>query len=166
MSQAVLMSIRPEWVDKIFFRGKGIEVRKSRPQLEPPFKVYVYQTLPKRGDRNERDGRVVGEFECMGISQYPYGTDEAAHEFEKLAMLDRKKLWEYGECKPLYGWVIWNRVVYDKPKKLSEFHSRCPKEYCQDTCPRFRDKSCNISAGRLYPVPRPPQSWMYVEEIE
>lgn len=44
MSKAVLISIRPEWCDLIVRGKKTIEVRKTRPKLETPFKVYIYCT--------------------------------------------------------------------------------------------------------------------------
>ena len=45
--KAVLMSIRPQWCEKIFNGEKTVEVRKNAPKLETPFKVYVYCTAPK-----------------------------------------------------------------------------------------------------------------------
>lgn len=42
--KAILMSIRPEWCDLIIRGQKTIEVRKTRPKLETPFKVYIYCT--------------------------------------------------------------------------------------------------------------------------
>ena len=42
MAKAVLISIRPEWVNKIISREKTVEVRKTRPNLGTPFKVYIY----------------------------------------------------------------------------------------------------------------------------
>lgn len=45
--KAVLLSIRPNWCEKIFNGEKTIEVRKNAPKLETPFKVYVYCTAPK-----------------------------------------------------------------------------------------------------------------------
>lgn len=42
--KAVLLSIRPEWCDLIIREQKNIEVRKTRPKLETPFKVYIYCT--------------------------------------------------------------------------------------------------------------------------
>ena len=45
--KSILMSIRPEWCKKIFDGEKTIEVRKTRPKLEPPFEVLVYMTKPK-----------------------------------------------------------------------------------------------------------------------
>ena len=43
-NKAVLISIRPEWCDLIVRGKKTIEVRKTRPKLETPFKVYIYCT--------------------------------------------------------------------------------------------------------------------------
>lgn len=43
----ILMSIRPQWCEKIFNGSKSIEVRKTCPKLEPPFEVLVYCTMPK-----------------------------------------------------------------------------------------------------------------------
>ncbi len=42
--KAVLLSIRPEWCDLIVRGKKTIEVRKTRPKLETPFKAYIYCT--------------------------------------------------------------------------------------------------------------------------
>jgi predicted transcriptional regulator len=47
MSKAVLISIRPKWVEKIASGEKTIEVRKTRPKLETPFKCYIYCTRDK-----------------------------------------------------------------------------------------------------------------------
>lgn len=44
MSKAVLISIRPEWVEKILAGEKTLEVRKNRPNMETPFKDYIYCT--------------------------------------------------------------------------------------------------------------------------
>lgn len=42
--KAILMSIRPEWCDLIIRGQKTLEVRKTRPKSETPFRVYVYCT--------------------------------------------------------------------------------------------------------------------------
>ena len=44
MSKAVLISIRPKWCEKIANGKKAIEVRKTRPKMETPFKCYIYCT--------------------------------------------------------------------------------------------------------------------------
>lgn len=45
--KAVLISIRPKWCELIASGKKTIEVRKTRPKLETPFKCYIYCTKPK-----------------------------------------------------------------------------------------------------------------------
>lgn len=60
MSKAVLISIRPMWSQKIMSGQKTVEVRKTRPKMNPPFKCYIYCTKPeekiltimKDGDEN------------------------------------------------------------------------------------------------------------------
>ena len=86
MAKAVLISIRPKWCEKIVDGEKTIEVRKTRPKLETPFKVYIYCTNQKNvilwnarsyiylDDHNHNafdrcwNGSVVGEFVCDKIT--------------------------------------------------------------------------------------------------
>ena len=42
--KAVLISIRPEWCNKILSGEKTVEIRRTRPKLETPFKAYIYCT--------------------------------------------------------------------------------------------------------------------------
>ena len=44
MSKAVLISIRQEWCERIINGQKTIEVRKTRPKMDTPFKCYIYCT--------------------------------------------------------------------------------------------------------------------------
>ena len=44
MSKAVMLSIRPKGCEKIASGEKTIEVRKTRPKLDTPFKCYIYCT--------------------------------------------------------------------------------------------------------------------------
>ena len=46
--KAVMISIRPEWCEKIANGRKTLEVRKTKPKLETPFKCYIYCTKPRR----------------------------------------------------------------------------------------------------------------------
>ena len=45
--KAVLISIRPRWCQKIISGEKTIEVRKTRPKLNPPFRCYIYCSKAK-----------------------------------------------------------------------------------------------------------------------
>lgn len=46
--KSVLISIRPKWCELIASGEKTIEVRKTRPKLEPPFRCYIYCTKPSK----------------------------------------------------------------------------------------------------------------------
>lgn len=46
--KSILISINPKWCEKIASGEKTIEVRKTRPKLETPFKVYIYCTKNNR----------------------------------------------------------------------------------------------------------------------
>lgn len=46
--KAVMISIRPKWCEKIANGEKTIEVRKTRPKLETPFKSTRSSLKPKR----------------------------------------------------------------------------------------------------------------------
>lgn len=48
MDKAVLISIRPEWCEEIVSGEKTIEVRKTLPKLETPFKCYIYCTKDEK----------------------------------------------------------------------------------------------------------------------
>lgn len=45
--ESVLLSVRPKWCWLIANGEKTIEVRKTKPKLETPFKCYIYCTKPK-----------------------------------------------------------------------------------------------------------------------
>ena len=45
--KSVLISIQPKWCELIASGKKTVEVRKTAPKLEPPFKCYIYCTKKK-----------------------------------------------------------------------------------------------------------------------
>ena len=48
MSKAVLLSIKPKYCELIASGKKTIEVRKTKPKLDTPFKCYIYCTKPSK----------------------------------------------------------------------------------------------------------------------
>ena len=46
--KAIMISIKPEWVAKIFNGEKTIEIRKTMPKCDLPCKVYIYCTKDKK----------------------------------------------------------------------------------------------------------------------
>ena len=150
MSKAVLLSIRPEWCEKILSGEKTVEIRKTRPKLEPPFKCYIYCTLAgsdslfmdvlnrnvaawNRGGWPEKKGRVIGEFICDDIRRIGPEYCVVKEDIESaiagscLTVPQVKDYagWKsgmsYADLKDLYGWHISDLKIYDKPRNLDEF---------------------------------------------
>lgn len=165
MDKAVLISIRPKWCEKIANGQKTIEVRKTKPKIQTPFKCYIYCTQDKKrkfwigkkysysDDRSHNlfdrcgNGKVIGEFICNGIETLD---DDAIHSFSReeyskwndidlnRACIHPEDLERYANDSWLYGWHISELVIYDEPKELKDD----------------------------FGISRPPQSWCYVKESE
>lgn len=190
MSKAVLISIRPKWVGKIANGEKTIEVRKTRPKLDTPFKCYIYCSQGNDARRLRGSwGKVVGEFTCDQIidAWWDYVPDAITREVTggNLEALDGtgmtdEELFSYvgdsmrGHC---YGWHISDLRIYDEAHELSEFSPVCRYKNDDKSCPSRRvacsyqkydynpDGSINlVECGRT--LERPPQSWCYVEAME
>ncbi len=194
--KSVLISIRPKWCEQIASGKKTNEVRKTKPKLDVPFKAYIYCTQntpynPVIPMRYEKEGgniytggkryaefltaKVIGEFVCDFIAQYDWlELDDDCEEYEdvQMACLSSKEILDYlGEGKYLYFWHISNLVIYDKPRSLGEFYTKCKAMACEG-CEHLkyqqvnsdeRDYDCEYLNGKI-PLSRPPQSWCYVEE--
>lgn len=168
--KAVLISIQPKWCELIASGKKTIEVRKTRPKIETPFKCYIYQTKKRWIYKllpwlKEKQAKVIGEFVCDKVDEF--------HEWQlsprgKFAEYEQKDLdrflnescipfedvYEYREnlpyYKPLYTWHISDLKIYDEPKRLGEF---------------LTPSGTGGLLGNHY-LSRPPQSWCYVEELK
>lgn len=151
MSKAVMLSIRPKWCEKIARGEKTIEVRKTRPKMDTPFKCYIYCTNRRpflvwgdvfRGDwfteftrisgysRAEADkiwgvfnGHIVGEFTCDRIYELS-PLNHAPDDVEKQACLTREEIVNYLKGTG-YGWHISDLRIYDAPRELGEFWRDC-----------------------------------------
>lgn len=134
---AVLISVRPKWCEKIISGEKTIEVRKTRPKMNPPFKCYIYKC---------GNGKVIGEFLCDEIIEdRTYGHNE---EFYRAACMSAYDAAAYAMQSPMYGWHISDLRVYDHPRDLWEFTGLRQTRF----------------GWEPVPITRPPQSWRYVEE--
>ena len=134
--KSVLISIQPKWVELIASGKKTIEVRKSRPKIETPFKCYIYCTIGNgvKGDylvpSGIQCGKVIGEFVCDRIDEYAPALFKGQDFYQNFGVgeeiktcLSLKEVCEYGKDKKLYGWHISNLKIYDKPKELGEYRN-------------------------------------------
>ena len=180
MSKAVLISIRPEWCETIINGQKTIEVRKTRPKMDTPFKCYIYCTKPeeklltimKDGDENYGEtyhGKPVfiktekapttGLWDKRQKVIGEFLCDQIIEdrtyghneEFYRAACMSAYDAAAYAMQSPMYGWHISNLRIYDTPRELREFYA-VPNEV--EVALKAKPK----------PVTRPPQSWRYVEE--
>lgn len=179
MSKAVLISIRPKWCEKIVNGDKTIEVRKTRPKMNTPFKCYIYCTLPKYPHEDfiatnyprpqfYGGGKVIGEFTCdridwithIGYTGIPNLVETRICDAATMrtspvggllnaACLTPKMLNDYLAWGDGYGWHITDLRIYDEARELSEFTG------LRNT--RF--------GAAPYDIKRAPQSWCYVEEV-
>lgn len=80
--------------------------------------------------------------------------------------LSAQELFDYiGIGKHLYGLHITDLKIYDKPKELSEFNRPCSYNGACPSCKRF--KANGLSYGFCNStITRPPQSYMFVEELK
>lgn len=90
--KSILQSIKPQYCELIASGKKTIEVRKTRPKLDVPFKVYIYCTKDKLLTKSHNNGniylsenkyksalekagnvtlsgKVIGEYVCNDIDQ-------------------------------------------------------------------------------------------------
>ena len=171
--KSVLISIRPKYCELIVNGEKTIEVRKSRPKLDTPFKCYIYMSqgdLKDLGSYSEwiykNRMKVIGEFVCDMIEPFTeYKLLYDGNYVEKETRVPTEELLSYkGKNDFLYGWHISDLKIYDKPKELSEFCIPC-KTNCED-CKKPLFYDCWKEKGKIKVVTRPPESWRYVEELE
>lgn len=139
MSKAVLISIRPKWCEKIINGRKTIEVRKTRPKMDMPFKCYIYKC---------GNGKVIGEFLCDEIININ-GAGRIPSDAARQTCLEPAELHQYLGAATGFGWHISDLRVYDTPRGLDEF-----------TGLRTTKDGFELSL-----ITRPPQSWRYVEEL-
>ena len=182
--KSVLISIQPKWCELIASGKKTVEVRKTRPKLETPFKVYIYETKEKafadigiygktkdgvRYNFVHRIGKVIGEFICDEIREvYQCNSGWVAENAcvtrsEFFDYLGIPKYTHFGYESKVYALHITDLKIYDEPKGLSEFRKPCPYTdgtHClEHKCEYYDDYSGKCCCK----VERPPQSWCYVE---
>lgn len=115
MSDVVLMSIEPEWVQKIFNRRKKYEYRKVAPATSPPFPVVVYSTSPQK--------EIVGEIEVVdSLSEPPNALidqtiADTPHHRDEIRQY-------FGDRDVGHALGIGTIVEYDQPVSLSEMREK------------------------------------------
>lgn len=165
--KSILQSIKPQYCELIASGKKTIEVRKTKPKLDVPFKVYIYCT--KSGHTLYYDidhtkvnlyhakahsqfavsrllnSKIIGEYMCDEIleivedSSIPLYFDN----WSDITCLTDLEMREYANGKPLYLWHISDLKIYDKPRELSEFGKECNLDCPSVHCPYWKYQRVN-----------------------
>lgn len=189
--KAVLMSIKPNWCKLIWSGMKNVEVRKTCPKIETPFKVYIYcteagswwQRFPKTG-LQQMNGRFIGTFVCDKIDRMTHiGTTsneksyelyvetsdseyEYADELLQAACLTKAEAEKYLKGSDGYGWHISDLKIWNEPVKLKDFWGMKPCKHGGDCCTCLQWDSLKEDCCASRYISRPPQSWCYMEDGE
>lgn len=179
----ILASIKPYYYYLIAEEKKKIEVRKTAlKNLPQDIAFYMskdeksFAKIPKEFQEKYRKhlGKIGMRVVCDKAERFSVGSLRS-DDIEKLACLSYNEMINYfykpeeldGETvKQGFAWHISDLKIYDKPKELSEFFKPCPTKEKGDCL------SCDCLADNDYGgvctnnLTRPPQSWMFVEEIE
>ena len=111
--RAVLLSIKPEWWEKILAGEKDLEIRKTAPRdgaggPDPwPLLVLAYVS---------GTGAVLGQFLCMG-----WVKSNCFRYLASRSCVPAEDLEKYAGGKSLYGWIVGEAEEYDTPSPLAEF---------------------------------------------
>lgn len=177
----ILVSIKPYYYYLIAEEKKKIEVRKMALKNLPQDIVFYmskdeksFAKIPKEFQDKYRKhfGKVGLAIVCDKITRY--NCDKAFDEYFiagyigaymplKEMCLTNKDLIEYGKGRPLYGWHISDLKIYDKPKPIMQFYKPCPIKI--KNCPVCEFYS-TYTGCCMNNIDRPPQSYMFVEELK
>lgn len=191
--KSVLISIQPKWCEKIARGEKIVEVRKTKPKLETPFKCYIYATKPKKWFRFSSWGKASDESLWLSNGKvemhdgFKLWADETEYELLNGKVIGEFVCDEIRDCrelfiaptcltvdewlkytdgykKPVWGWHISDLVIYDYPKPLSDFYTWKKCNSCKVS--GYESSACIYDENCKVPavITRPPQSWCYVEE--
>lgn len=182
----ILASLKPYYYYLIGEKKKDIEVRKSALKDLPQDIVFYmskdeksFAKIPKEFQAKYRKhfGKVgiravVDKICSMKMTITAYGDLILLSKIGMICnyniCLSNDELYAYLGDKTGYGWNLDCVAIYDKPKELSEFYKIC-KNPCKPSngrilCLTTKSLKMNGCDGKI-PLTRPPQSYMYVEEL-
>lgn len=176
----VLASLKPYYYYLIGEKIKTLEIRKSDLKNLPQDVLFYmskdeksFAKIPKEFQEKYRKhfGKVGIEFTCdksICLDYYPQDYTGMPGKFSEMickeSCLSYNEIMAYKKEKLAYGWHISNLKIYGEPKDLSEFKISCNrKNPCCSCCNRFTGKPWDICNST---ITRPPQSYMFVKEVE
>lgn len=132
------------------------------------------------------NGKVAFEYIVNKVDRYEYDKEKIMGEgyfglyYDELkkACLTFDEALVYGNKKDLYGFHISDLKIYDKPKEVNQFYKefeidfdgfiKCGENICPHIKENWRPKCTTAECPSLrekYKITRPPQNFVYIEEI-
>ena len=110
--ESILLSVKPEYVERIFAGTKLYEYRKRLPRKNIN-KIVVYSTHPMM--------KIIGEVKVVGIiSASPYRLWE---ETKTNSGISRGKFRKYFKgCKTAFAYKLGDLTIFDNPKTLGDYN--------------------------------------------
>ena len=193
MSKSVLISINPKWCELIASGKKTIEVRKTKPKLETPFKCYIYCTTT--GDlcyKSNNDGKIritkntLSMVKALSITHQTFLNGKVIGEFVCDEICEYYPIDIKDPINKPYGEEIEKESCLST-KQVNDYGFRTlgygmlfgwhitdlviydePKElscFCKPVeCHRGLQKEGCVGCWDCE-IKRPPQSWCYVQEV-
>lgn len=162
--KAILLSIQPKWCGLIANGKKTIEVRKTRPKIETPFKCYIYQSkskdqlmdVMKDGDENYGviyhgkpvfiktsskysnpcEQKVIGEFICDSISEYEAEFCKEDNVYQDIRQIFRDD--DFPDDDDRRDFKVLTSNEADNPNDC---------DFCRSCCMTFDDVKAYIGEG-------------------
>ena len=193
--KSVLISIQPKWCGLIASGKKTVEVRKTRPKIDTPFKCYIYCTSSNVHDClmvNESgtkriatinyktaipcggyigNGKVIGEFVCDAFEFYTSNCTV----FESVLLpspndleemcLTLEEFNDYGTRGKLLYGWHISDLVIYDKPKELSEFKKIDRE-CWYADLGLAKRDCHECQNKGCLMQRPPQSWCYVEELK
>ena len=163
----LLFSIKPKWVLKILQNKKTIEVRKTKCNISPKFRAFIYCTKDptewiwkcdinsfargrcvNRPDLN-LNGRIVCHCTVPVIDEYLWDATNNRYAIDDVTLaqtcLTQEELFAYGKGQTLYGYHLEYIMPYCSPVRIEEAY-------------------VNVDNKKV-PLTRAPQSWGYIDGV-
>lgn len=166
MKKAILMSIKPQWLEKILKGEKTIEIRKTMPKCKLPIEVYLYCT---KGKEYLYYDNVSHGYFINKPKDERYNNDE-----ESITMMNR----EYNSecCTKLNSKVVakftLNKIWNFKVDKLNELEKFSCSSYGVEICsieditqPLIRCSLLSLKEMYEYASYKPLHTW-HIEDLQ
>lgn len=183
--KCVMLSIRPKYCELIASGKKTVEVRKTKPKIDVPFKCYIYCTKGKssgdfitksekfgyltghegsfynRAKEYDANGKVIGEFVCDRIDTV------ASIRIPCMDYITVNDKWEtnFGEISCLSVGELGKYLGFNKDGYAWHITDLLIYDKPKELSEFFSVKEAG-GYEEFKVINRPPQSWFYCEKID